>query len=179
MKIDINNEHFQPIIEVSIDDQLLRLLLADGVKEYVISTARLGVGQQKGSNQTPMGWHSIRAKIGSGAEPNSVFVGRRYTGEIYTSELAHKFPNRDWILSRIMWLSGCEIGINRLGNVDSMQRYIYIHGTPDTEPMGVPESHGCIRMRNCDVIELFDLIPVGTLIWLQKSTFARISCRSV
>ena len=170
---------FVPTIEISIEDQCLRLHLADALKSYAISTAKLGPGQSQGSNQTPLGWHLVRAKIGAKAALNSVFVGRRLTGEIYTPELAKKFPQRDWILSRILWLSGCEIGHNRLGQVDSMQRYIYIHGTPDSEPMGVPESHGCIRMRNDDVIELFDLIPVGTVVWLQDSNFARIPCRSV
>lgn len=166
-------------IEVSIQDQVMRITMANQVKEYSISTAKLGVGQQKGSNQTPIGWHEIRAKIGTNAEKNSVFIGRRFTGEIYDQALAEKFPQRDWILSRILWLSGCEVGRNRLGNVDTMQRYIYIHGTPDSEPMGVPESHGCIRMRNQDVIELFDLLPLWAPIWIQESTFARISCRSV
>lgn len=177
----VNNSHTNsmPTIEISIEEQCLRLHLAEGTKYYSISTAKLGVGQYQGSNQTPLGWHCVRAKIGQNAEANSVFVGRRLTGEIYTPELAEKYPARDWILSRILWLSGCEIGHNRLGQVDSMQRYIYIHGTPDSEPMGVPESHGCIRMRNSDVIELFDLVPVGTAIWLQYANFARIPCRSV
>ncbi|HCM05302.1 MAG TPA: hypothetical protein DIC30_04760 [Oceanospirillales bacterium] len=179
MKFDKEDEGFKPVIEISIQDQCLRLQLRDEVKEYVISTAKLGLGQQKGSNKTPLGWHVVRAKIGAGSAINSVFIGRRFTGEIYSTELAQQFPDRDWILSRILWLSGCEIGRNRLGNVDSMQRYIYIHGTPDTEPMGVPESHGCIRMRNTDVIELFDLIPSGTPIWIQESTFERIQCQSV
>ena len=174
-----NSSDFMPMIEISIQDQCLRLQLAGERKEYSISTGKLGTGQNKGSNQTPLGWHCVRAKIGEDASPNSVFVGRRLTGEIYSTELAQQFPKRDWILSRILWLSGCEVGRNRLGDVDSMQRYIYIHGTPDSEPMGVPESHGCVRMRNADVIELFDLIPVGTLIWLQEPTFARIPCRSV
>ena len=174
-----NNSEFIPTIELSIQDQCLRLQLVNEVKEYSVSTAKLGVGQNKGSNQTPLGWHTVRAKIGQGASSNSVFVGRRFTGEIYSPKLAQQYPKRDWILSRILWLSGCEVGRNRFGDVDSMQRYIYIHGTPDSEPMGVPESHGCIRMRNADVIELFDLIPIGTLIWLQESTFARIPCRSV
>ena len=179
MVADTFNLNFTPSIEISIQDQCLRLQLADEVKEYSISTAKLGIGQNKGSNQTPLGWHTIRAKVGAGADINSVFIGRRFTGEIYSAELAQQFPQRDWILSRILWLSGCELGRNRLADVDSMQRYIYIHGTPDSEPMGIPESHGCIRMRNTDVIELFDLTPVGTLIWLQESTFARIPCRSV
>ena len=139
----------------------------------------MGAGQQKNSNQTPLGWHTLRAKIGANANVNSVFVGRRFTGEIYSAQQALAHPHRDWILSRILWLSGCEIGHNRLGNVDTMQRYIYIHGTPDTEPMGVAKSHGCIRMRNADVIELFDAVNVGTPVWLQEATFARITCRSV
>jgi len=166
-------------IEVSIQDQLMRLTYADEVIDYSISTAKLGVGQQKGSNQTPLGWHLVRAKIGADACENAVFVGRRATGEVYSPELAQQFPKRDWILSRILWLSGCEMGRNRLGDVDSMQRYIYIHGTPDSEPMGQAESHGCIRMRNSEVIELFNKLEVGTVLWIQESTFARIPCRSV
>jgi len=166
-------------IEISVQDQLMRLTYAAEVIEYSISTAKLGVGEQQGSNQTPLGWHQVRAKIGFEAAENAVFIGRRPTGEIYSPELAKQFPKRDWILTRILWLSGCEIGRNRLGNVDSMQRYIYIHGTPDSEPMGKAESHGCIRMRNSDVIELFDKLDVGTPLWIQESTFARIPCRSV
>jgi hypothetical protein len=169
----------RPSIEISIQDQCLRLTLEGQVKQYSISTAKLGIGQQKGSNQTPLGWHEVRAKIGRDADLNSVFVGRRLTGEIYSPELADQFPQRDWILTRILWLGGCEVGRNRLGEVDSMQRYIYIHGTPDSEPMGIPESHGCIRMRNNEVVELFDNLEVGSTIWIQESTFARIPCRSV
>ncbi|GIX26518.1 MAG: L,D-transpeptidase [Burkholderiales bacterium] len=115
-----------------------------------------------GSFKTPRGRHRIRAKIGAGQPVNTVFVGRRPTGEIFTPELAAQHPDRDWILTRILWLSGCEPGFNRLGEVDSMRRYIYIHGAPDTVPMGVPASHGCIRMRNVDVMDLFDRVPVGT-----------------
>ncbi len=138
-------------------------LLVDGklVKSYPVSTALKGAGEEKGSYCTPRGLHVIRAKIGAGMAANSVFVGRRPTGEIYTPELGAQHPQRDWILSRILWLSGCERGINRLGSVDTMQRYIYIHGTPDSEPMGVPRSHGCIRMRNADVIDLFDQVEPG------------------
>jgi len=175
----MTNARMKSSIEISIHDQCLRLILEGQVKEYSISTAKLGIGQQKGSNQTPLGWHEIRAKIGRNAEINSVFVGRRPTGEIYSPELANQFPQRDWILTRILWLSGCELGRNRLGEVDSMQRYIYIHGTPDSEPMGTPESHGCIRMRNKEIIELFDHLEVGSLIWIQEASFARIPCRSV
>jgi lipoprotein-anchoring transpeptidase ErfK/SrfK len=153
-------------IEISIFHQTLTLFdNFGGVKaKYIISTAANGVGCEKDSGCTPLGEHVVRAKIGAGALLNTVFVGRRPTGEILSSELAAQYPQRDWILTRILWLSGTEVGKNRLGNVDSMQRYIYIHGTPDTEPMGQPCSHGCVRMRNQDVIELFDLVDIGTLV---------------
>jgi L,D-transpeptidase YbiS len=131
---------------------------------YAISTARNGVGETLGSNCTPRGRHIVRAKIGAGCPENTVFVGRRPTGEIYSAELKKNFPDRDWILTRILWLSGCEVGFNRLGNVDTMRRYIYIHSTPDSVPMGIPASHGCILMRGPDIIELFDHTPVGTSI---------------
>ncbi|MBO1924946.1 L,D-transpeptidase [Thiomicrorhabdus sp. 6S3-12] len=150
-------------IQVSIADQRLDLT-EDGrvLKRYSVSTAMKGPGNTKNSGQTPIGKHYIRAKIGGGAPENTVFVGRRTTGEIYSQALAEQYPERDWILTRILWLCGMQPGINRLGNVDSMQRYIYIHGTPDCEPMGIPLSHGCIRMRNADIMELFDRIGYGT-----------------
>jgi lipoprotein-anchoring transpeptidase ErfK/SrfK len=156
-------------IEISIFHQTLTLFdNFGGVKaKYIISTAANGVGCEKDSGCTPLGEHVVRAKIGAGALLNTVFVGRRPTGEILSSELAAQYPQRDWILTRILWLSGTEVGKNRLGNVDSMQRYIYIHGTPDTEPMGQPCSHGCVRMRNQDVIELFDLVDVGTPVLIR------------
>ena len=134
----------------------------------LVSTAANGVGCTKDSGCTPQGAHIIRAKIGADAPVNTVFVGRRPTGEICTPELMAKFPNRDWILTRILWLSGTEIGKNRLGNVDTMQRYIYIHGTPDSTDMGEVGSHGCVRMRNADVIELFDLVEVGTKVFISE-----------
>lgn len=156
-------------IMISIGKQALYLFEFDvssgqetRVKQYPISSAKNGVGAQKGSEKTPLGKHLIRAMIGENQPINSVFVGRRTTGEIYNADLAAQYPNRDWILSRIMWLSGLEPGKNRLGNVDTMQRFIYIHGTPDTEPMGTPLSHGCIRMRNPDIIELFSLVKPFT-----------------
>ena len=150
-------------IEISIQHQTLTLLDDfGGVKtKYSVSTAANGVGCEKNSGCTPLGHHIIRAKIGAKALPNTVFVGRRATGEICTPELMAAFPNRDWILTRILWLSGVEVGFNRLGNVDTMQRYIYIHGSPDSTQMGQIGSHGCIRMRNSDIIELFDLVEPG------------------
>ena len=158
-------------IEILIHNQTLMLYADDGsVKaQYPVSTAANGVGCQKDSGCTPLGAHIIRAKIGAGAEPNSIFVGRRPTGEICTPELMTQYPNRDWILTRILWLSGKEIGKNRLGNVDTMQRYIYIHGTPDSTDMRVIGSHGCIRMRNADVIALFDLVEAGTEVLINDA----------
>jgi len=154
-------------IEINIGAQILTLTLKEKTYKYTISSARNGVGQKTGSGCTPLGEHYVRAKIGTDLAPNSVLVARRPTGEIYTQDLATKFPDRDWVLTRILWLSGREIGHNRLGEVDSMKRYIYIHGTPDSEPMGVPLSHGCIRMRNRDIIQLFDLIPIGIPVTLS------------
>ena len=151
-------------IEISIRHQTLTLFdNFGGVKaKYSVSTAANGVGCEKDSGCTPLGAHIIRAKIGAGAAPNAVFVGRRPTGEICTSEVMAQYPNRDWILTRILWLSGTEVGKNRLGNVDTMQRYIYIHGSPDSTEMGKVGSHGCVRMRNADVIALFDWVEAGT-----------------
>jgi len=148
-------------IEINIPTQTLKLIADEKIFRYDISSAKNGHGQLNGSGCTPLGKHFVRAKIGTDLAPNSVLVARRPTGEIYSKELAKKFPNRDWVLTRILWLCGCEIGFNRLGDVDSMCRYIYIHATPDSEPMGIPLSHGCIRMRNRDIIQLFDSIQVG------------------
>ena len=136
--------------------------------QYMVSTAANGAGEVKDSGCTPRGRHIIRAKIGGDAEPDTVFRGRRPTGEIWSPELAAQYPDRDWILTRILWLSGCEVGVNRLGNVDTMQRYVYIHGSPDSVEMGKPGSHGCVRMRNADIIQLFDWVPVGTTVALNE-----------
>ena len=151
-------------IEISVKQQTLTLFnnIDEVIASYFISTAANGVGCQKNSGCTPLGYHIIRAKIGADAAPNTVFVGRRATGEICTPALMAQFPNRDWILTRILWLSGTEIGVNRLGNVDTMQRYIYIHGSPDGTEMGKIGSHGCVRMRNEELIALFDMVEAGT-----------------
>lgn len=152
------------IIKINIALQELDLIDNQGdlAKRYPISTALKGAGQKNGSLCTPLGRHIVRAKIGGGQPENTVFVGRRPTGETYTPALGARFPGRDWILTRILWLSGCEPGFNRLGDVDTMRRYIYIHGSPDAVAMGTPGSIGCIRMRNRDVMDLFDRVPVGT-----------------
>jgi len=150
-------------LRISLTGQELQLLDEEGgCTSYPVSTSRYGPGERIGSGGTPRGRHVIRARIGAGLPSGGVLRGRRPTGEVWTPALAARFPGRDWILSRILWLSGCEPGRNRLGQVDSMRRFIYIHGTPDTEPMGVPFSHGCIRMRNADIIELFDRVAPGT-----------------
>lgn len=153
-------------IEISIPAQTLTVFDDHGgqITRYDVSTAANGPGCVKNSGCTPLGSHIVRAKIGAGAAENTVFVGRRATGEIFSAALKTQFPDRDWILTRILWLSGTEPGKNRLGNVDTMQRYIYIHGTPDDTVLGVPGSHGCVRMRNADLITLFELIPVGTTV---------------
>ncbi len=131
-------------------------------KAYSVSTAKKGPGEMNGSLCTPRGRHIVRAKIGAGLPLGSVFVRRRPTGEVWTPELHAQYPGRDWILTRILWLSGCEPGRNRLGEVDTMRRYIYIHGSPDSAEMGKPGSIGCIRMRNRDIAELFELVPPYT-----------------
>lgn len=154
---------------INIAEQTLALYNnQDKVRQYRISTAKNGIGSQQDSGCTPLGRHLIAQKIGGDAPCNAVFVGRVPTGEIYSLELAEQHPERDWILSRILWLEGLEEGINKgyneRGGCDTYERYIYIHGTPDSEPMGVPYSHGCIRMRNQDIIELYEQVDEGTAV---------------
>ena len=147
-------------IVIDVPSQTLTLLDEQGrqTRRYSVSTSKNGVDERNGSLCTPRGRHVVRARIGAGQPENAVFVRRRPTGEIWTPELDAQYPGRDWILTRILWLSGCERGRNRLGEVDTMRRYIYIHGSPDTAQMGKPGSIGCVRMRNRDIVELFDLV---------------------
>lgn len=159
-------------LRIDIDAGRQALSLVDTARgerlaTWPVSTARNGLGERQGSNCTPRGQHSVLLKIGGGCAPGTVFVGRRPTGEIYSAALAREAPERDWILTRILWLRGCVPGFNRGGDCDTGRRYIYIHGTPDTEPMGRPLSHGCIRMRNDDVIALFERVHVGTPVWIH------------
>jgi lipoprotein-anchoring transpeptidase ErfK/SrfK len=158
-------------IEISLAAQTLTLLDTAGglTRSYAVSTSKHGPGEIKDSYCTPRGRHIIRAKIGAGAAENTVFKGRRPSGEIYTPELGARHPGRDWILTRILWLSGCEPGFNRLANVDTMQRYIYIHGSPDSAPMGRPGSIGCVRMHNRDIVELFDQVAPGTPVYILEA----------
>lgn len=155
-------------IVISIAQQRLTLFSAGQLlKDYAISTAKNGVGQENGSGCTPLGEHAIRAKIGTNQPMGTVFAGRRPTGEVFSPELAAQYPTRDWILTRILWLTGREHGFNRYGPVDTLRRYIYIHGCPDDAPMGVAESHGCIRMRNEEVVELFERVCVSTVVLIE------------
>jgi len=160
---------------IDISKQTLTLSTAVETRVYRISTALNGVGEVEGSERTPRGRHVISEKIGGKLPINAVLRGRQPTGEIYNASLAMDHPTRDWILTRILWLSGLEDGVNagksRDGvNVDSHARYIYIHGTPDSEPMGEPKSHGCIRMRNTDIIDLFEHVEVGSTVTIAEST---------
>lgn len=157
------------MIYVDIGKQRLQLRNDEQVlMDVTVSTAKNGVGEEYGSECTPRGLHQVRARIGADAPPNTVFVARRPSGEIYSPVLKQEHPGRDWILTRILWLSGLEPGKNRLGSVDTMRRYIYIHGCPDEDIMGRPSSHGCIKMRNADVIELFAQVPAGTKVLIQE-----------
>ncbi len=156
-------------IVINIEKKILYCLVNNKVvQEYPVSTAKNGVGEEQGSECTPRGRHIIRAKIGTQAKENSVFIGRRFTGEIFAENLRMSHPERDWILTRILWLSGLEVGKNRLGKVDTMRRYIYIHGCPDSDAMGEASSHGCIKMRNNDLIELFDKVSVNTNVTIKE-----------
>lgn len=157
-------------LQIELDRQQLTLFEnGQPVACYPVSTALNGPGEQSGSGCTPRGLHVIRLKVGEGADVNSVFVGRRASGEIYSPELALAHPRRDWILTRILWLSGRESGFNRGGACDTLRRFIYIHGCPENEPMGVAKSHGCIRMRNSDLLALFDRVVVGTPVEIAES----------
>jgi lipoprotein-anchoring transpeptidase ErfK/SrfK len=159
----------EPYLHVSIATQTLSLIAGgETIIRYPVSTARNGPGEIKGSECTPTGWHRIRAKIGNGFPIYTVFKARRPTGEIYDSELAARFPERDWILTRILWLDGLQPCINRYGSVGTGSRYVYIHGSPDNLITGVPSSHGCIRMRNSDVIDLFNQVSPGCRILIDK-----------
>ena len=203
MKIHQNQCH----IIISISEQLLIVFKGESVlKEYMIASAKNGIGQQKGSECTPLGKHRIAQKIGDNAPINAIFVGRQQQTEIYSEALAKTQANRDWILTRILWLDGLEEGFNSgfltevnmernnskknefsIATIDNRTnaeekemtknekiscdtkgRYIYIHGCPDSHAMQIPSSHGCIKMRNTDVVELFDMVSVDTKVIIKN-----------
>ncbi|MZR61470.1 L,D-transpeptidase [Alcanivorax sp. DP30] len=152
---------------IKLSEQCLEVH-GDHSERFAISSARNGAGEAMGSQATPRGRHVVRARFGAGLPQGAVLTGRKFSGEIYTPALAGQHPDRDWVLTRILWLGGLDAGLNQGGSVDSFQRFIYIHGTPDSEPMGTPASHGCIRMRNADLVRLFDQVPVGTLVTITE-----------
>ncbi|HSC82838.1 MAG TPA: L,D-transpeptidase [Pseudomonas sp.] len=157
-------------LHISVADQCL-YGFADGQLQLrmAVSTALNGVGERSGSNCTPRGRHQVRAKIGEGLPSGAVLRGRRWTGEVWSPELDQQFPGRDWILTRILWLSGCEPGVNRLGAVDTFRRYIYLHGTPEREPLGVPLSHGCVRLHSADLLQLFPRVPLHCAVLIDEA----------
>lgn len=158
------------LLHISLADQVLYGFAAQRlVLRLPVSTALNGAGERQGSGCTPRGLHQVRAKIGEGLPCGAVLRGRRWTGEVWSPALHEQFPGRDWILSRILWLSGCEPGVNRLGEVDTFRRYIYLHGTPDCEPMGSPLSHGCVRLRNADLLQLFPRVPLHCPVRLDEA----------
>lgn len=158
----------EPLVVILATEQVMHCYLGDTLhKSYSISTGKNGLGEEEGSECTPRGWHGIHSILGLENTMNSVFVSRQWTGEIYNSELARQYPGRDWILTRILQLDGLEPGRNKGGNVDSLQRYIYIHGTPDQTELGVPGSRGCVRMRNEHVIELANWVSIGTRVYIE------------
>jgi L,D-transpeptidase YbiS len=156
------------MIRVDIANQRLTLTEADGgTRTYPVSTGKNGIGNKEGSGCTPLGLHRVRLKIGAGAPPGAVFVGRRATGQSFDAELDAREPGRDWMLSRILWLQGMEAGVNRGGAVDTMRRSIYIHGTAEESGIGTACSYGCVRMTNADMIDLFDRVPNGALVQID------------
>ena len=156
-------------IVVSIHKQKLYANYPDGSrKSYRISSSAYGIGNTEGSNKTPLGLHNVAEKFGQGLPIGAELVGRRFTGRI--APLIHKAVDipEDVITTRILWLDGLEPGVNKGGSIDSHSRYIYIHGTAEEGLIGQPASHGCIRMYNADVIELFDATPEGSLVYIRR-----------
>jgi lipoprotein-anchoring transpeptidase ErfK/SrfK len=134
-------------------------------KSFRASTSRFGTGQEEGSRRTPLGLHRVARKIGGGCPIGTVFAGRKPVG--FTWQGKPSAP----IAHRILWLEGLEPGVNRGGTVDSYARYIYIHGAGDELTLGRPASQGCIHLAAADLLQLFDLVPTGTLVWIQSPGF--------
>ncbi len=156
------------VLIIDVQTQQLKCMIGEQIEQnYSIATALNGLGEIEGSECTPRGWHAIHERIGENGPIGSVYIGRKPTGEIYSKELAESHPGRDWILTRILWLTGLEEGKNLGGTVDTLRRYIYIHGCPDEIELGKPSSHGCVRMHSADIIDLFDRVIVGTKVLIK------------
>jgi len=162
----------QPWLLVGVKSQTLRYYDGSGLlaRQYSVSTAKFGVGEQKNSYQTPRGWHKVCEKIGDGAEKDTIIFRQKITPWKYSETLHQQYPNKDWILTRVLWLCGMEPGLNQGGDVDSYDRYIYIHGAGAHVPFGTPSSLGCVRMKSDDVIELFDHTAVGTDVYIDENS---------
>lgn len=158
------------LLHISLSDQCLYGFSAGQLKlRLPVSTALKGAGEQQGSFCTPRGLHRVEQKIGDGMPRGAVFKGRQWTGEIWSQPLHAQFPQRDWILTRILWLSGCEPEVNQGGDCDTFQRYIYLHGTPDSEPVGEARSHGCVRLRNADILQLYPRVPLHCAVQIGEA----------
>ena len=156
---------FDEVLYVSIAKQkMYRIKEHKIIKTYVISSSSYGVGSKAGSNKTPLGLHRIKEKFGDNTPINGRMIGRVYYGKIATIYTDQTKSKTDDVTSRILWLEGLEKGLNKGEGIDSYKRYIYIHGTSEEGRLGTPASHGCIRMKNKEMIELYDKIKIGTLV---------------
>lgn len=160
-----------PWIEVGVRNQQLALYDERGVpvRQYVISTASKGVGERVNSYQTPRGWHKVCERIGDGIEIDTIIYRRQVTPWKYTPQLHAEYPNKDWILTRILWLCGQEPGLNQGGEVDSYDRAIYLHGAGEHVAFGTPTSRGCVRMRGDDIIDLYDITANGIDVFINEN----------
>jgi len=169
LSIKYKGRSFKKYMYVSVKYQRLYLIVNDStIRKYSISTAKKGIGCKAKSNKTPSGLHTIKRKIGENVPFGGILESRRYTGKTAKVLTGKKNADKDYVTTRIMWLQGEEPGLNKGRNMDSYNRYIYIHGTPEEGFIGEPASHGCIRMKNKDVIELYDLVDEGTPILILK-----------
>lgn len=157
------------VLVVDVSEQRLRLYRrGETVGEWPVSTSKYGIGNRQNSERTPLGVHRIARKIGAGAPPGTLFKARRDTGRTVEILKDDRAADGDYVTTRILWLEGLEPGVNQGPGVDSFQRYIYIHGTAEEGRIGRPFSHGCVRMTNDAVVELFDRVQEGTLVEIRQ-----------
>lgn len=162
---DYSNIYINEILFVSVTNQKMYHIKNNTIiDEYIISTSEFGIGSKAGSNKTPLGMHQIKSKHGGETPIYGRMTGRVFNGDISKIYTDKKKSKTDDITSRIFWLEGLEEGVNKGKNIDSYKRYIYIHGTSEEGRLGSPASHGCIRMKNKEVIDLYNTIEVGTLV---------------